>query len=103
MHTDSHPPVTTGDMAMTPPASADGEKQYPRGDSPRGSEMEVDSVDDDEIRPDHYYGGGKIPVFKPVSGEIRDHPFQNRFCSNWQFCPQSLHCLPLLSGPCMIL
>ncbi|EEH08269.1 DNA damage-responsive transcriptional repressor RPH1 [Histoplasma capsulatum G186AR] len=26
----------------------------------------------DEIRPDHYYGGGKIPVFKPTMDQFRD-------------------------------
>lgn len=34
-----------------------------------GDEMDAEGnvVDDEEIVPDHYYGGGKIPVFKPVS------------------------------------
>ncbi|KKZ65120.1 hypothetical protein EMCG_09026 [[Emmonsia] crescens] len=27
---------------------------------------------DDEIHPDHYYGGGKIPVFKPTMDQFRD-------------------------------
>ncbi|KMP04062.1 hypothetical protein CIRG_03753 [Coccidioides immitis RMSCC 2394] len=71
MDIDTQHPVIVGDMAsMTPPASADGEKPSPRADSPRGSDMDVDSgasVDDDEIRPDHYYGGGRIPIFKPLS------------------------------------
>ena len=31
-------------------------------------EMDAEgNVVDEEIVPDHYYGGGKIPVFKPVS------------------------------------
>lgn len=69
MNADTLHPVTVGDTAsMTPPASADGEKPYTHGDSPRVSDMDVDLIDDDEIRPDHYYGGGKIPIFKPVSG-----------------------------------
>ncbi|WEW55859.1 hypothetical protein PRK78_001292 [Emydomyces testavorans] len=69
-------PVPVGDAAsMTPPASADGEKTSPHGDSPRVSDMDVDSgssVDEEEIQPDHYYGGGKIPVFKPTMNQFRD-------------------------------
>ncbi|EAS31415.3 jumonji family transcription factor [Coccidioides immitis RS] len=76
MDIDTQHPVIVGDMAsMTPPASADGEKPSPRADSPRGSDMDVDSgasVDDDEIRPDHYYGGGRIPIFKPTMDQFRD-------------------------------
>ncbi|KAI1927283.1 hypothetical protein LOZ60_003163 [Ophidiomyces ophidiicola] len=63
--------VAVGDTAsMTPPASADGEKQ-----SPQASDMDVDSggpVDETEIQPDHYYGGGRIPVFKPTMDQFRD-------------------------------
>ncbi|EEP78751.1 hypothetical protein UREG_03597 [Uncinocarpus reesii 1704] len=68
-------PVLIGDPAsMTPPASADGEKPSPCADSPRGSDMGLDSasVDDDDIQPDHYYGGGKIPVFRPNMDQFRD-------------------------------
>jgi len=37
-----------------------------------GGEMDAEGnvVDDEEIAPDHYYGGGKIPVFKPVSTSV---------------------------------
>lgn len=50
--------------ALTPPTSEDMGKQ----DDPMSSELsELDSDDDDEeIEPDHYFEGGKIPVFKPV-------------------------------------
>jgi hypothetical protein len=49
--------------ALTPPTSEDMDKR-PR----MSSELsELDSDDDgEEIEPDHYFEGGKIPVFKPV-------------------------------------
>nr|CAE47960.1 jumonji family transcription factor, putative [Aspergillus fumigatus] len=43
---------------MTPPHSANGKKEVPD--------------DNDVIEPDHYYGGGKIPVFKPTMDQFRD-------------------------------
>ena len=53
---------------LTPPASEEADKQYDSGSEL--SELELDSeekLDDNrEIEPDHYYDGGKIPVFKPV-------------------------------------
>lgn len=50
--------------ALTPPTSEDMDKL----DDPMSSELsELDSDDDNEdIEPDHYFEGGKIPVFKPV-------------------------------------
>jgi hypothetical protein len=58
--------------ALTPPTSEDMDKR----DERLSSELsELDSDDDDEeIEPDHYFDGGKIPVFKPVRrpfGELR--------------------------------
>jgi hypothetical protein len=58
--------------SMTPPASADGEKISPDGASSSDlSDVELDPnlapAVEEEIQPDHFYGGGKIPVFKPVS------------------------------------
>jgi hypothetical protein len=52
--------------ALTPPTSEDMDKQAER----LSSELsDLESEDDgEEIEPDHYYEGGKIPVFKPVSG-----------------------------------
>lgn len=70
--------------SITPPQSANGKKDVPEGlptelsdleldpktapvpDEPSIKQEEVDD-DDEDIEPDHYYGGGKIPVFKPVS------------------------------------
>lgn len=61
----------TDAASMTPPASADGEKISPDAASSELSEVEVDSnptpAITDDVLPDHFYGGGKIPVFKPVS------------------------------------
>lgn len=49
--------------ALTPPTSEDLDKR----DERMSSELsELDSDDDEEIEPDHYWDGGKIPVFKPV-------------------------------------
>lgn len=45
--------------SMTPPASLDGERHTSCPNA------ENDPICD--IRPDHYYDGGGIPVFKPVS------------------------------------
>lgn len=66
--------------SMTPPHSANGKKEVPDGVPSELSDLELDSSasavkiedsvegeDNDVIEPDHYYGGGKIPVFKPVS------------------------------------
>ena len=42
-------------------------------DTAKNGEMvqtEEHGVEDDEIVPDHYYGNGKIPVFKPVSSSM---------------------------------
>ena len=62
---------------LTPPASEGTEKHYDSGSELSDLDPELDErigtpVDDKpvyhgEIEPDHYYEGGKIPVFKPVS------------------------------------
>lgn len=49
---------------LTPPASVEA---YKNGDS--SSELsELDNEEDDigDVEPDHYWEGGRIPVFKPV-------------------------------------
>lgn len=70
--------------SITPPHSASGKKDVPEGVLSELSDLELDprnapvsdeapikqeneDDNDEEIEPDHYYGGGKIPVFKPVS------------------------------------
>jgi len=77
METDSHETK----QALTPPTSESTGKKDDDDDS--GSELselepeelitepapepKVEEEDEEEIVPDHYYEGGKIPVFKPVS------------------------------------
>lgn len=68
--------------SITPPQSANGKKDVPEGVPSELSDLELDpksapasnavpvkqeEEDEEVIEPDHYYGGGKIPVFKPVS------------------------------------
>src|SRR5690349_4100836 len=49
--------------ALTPPTSEDNDKRFER----MSSELtDLDSDDGEDIEPDHYFEGGKIPVFKPV-------------------------------------
>ncbi|EFE45183.1 hypothetical protein TRV_00056 [Trichophyton verrucosum HKI 0517] len=64
--------------SMTPPASADGEKMHLHGinscsASPRPS-IEDDGTSPilEDIQPDHYYEGGRVPVFKPTMDQFRD-------------------------------
>lgn len=74
--------------SITPPHSANGKKDAPEGVPSELSDLELDVksaaapeepaikqeeqeeqeklVEEEDIEPDHYYGGGKIPVFKPV-------------------------------------
>jgi hypothetical protein len=73
-------------VSITPPQSAHGKKAAPEGVPSELSDLELDSKSTsvpgepsikreqleeaelvEDIEPDHYYGGGKIPVFKPVS------------------------------------
>ena len=60
---DNHEDLPTCKPALTPPTSEDMGKRDRM--SSELSELEDDD-DDEEIEPDHYYGGGKVPVFKPV-------------------------------------
>lgn len=54
---------------LTPPASGESDKHD--GSSSELSDLELED-DDGEIVPDHYYEGGRVPVFKPV-GHVRSH------------------------------
>ena len=47
--------------ALTPPTSVDMEKR-----ERSSSELSDIKDEEEEIVPDHYYDGGKVPVFKPV-------------------------------------
>lgn len=76
--------------SMTPPQSANGKKDMSEGVPSELSDLELDQKsaqapdetpikqeepeepeeDIGPIEPDHYYGDGKIPVFRPVSGAV---------------------------------
>lgn len=67
--------------ALTPPTSEGTNKKEEDSDSEL-SDLEPELVEepaaptseaavDEEIRPDHYYEGGNVPVFKPVSFSVR--------------------------------
>ncbi|KAJ5082590.1 hypothetical protein N7532_011633 [Penicillium argentinense] len=76
--------------SITPPHSANGKKDVPEGVPSELSDLELDSKPaatheepaikqeepeeqvEEDIEPDHYYGGGKIPVFKPTMDQFRD-------------------------------
>lgn len=49
---------------LTPPASEEADKGDDSGSEL--SDLDLELEDNGEILPDHYYDGGKIPVFKPV-------------------------------------
>ena len=49
---------------LTPPASEEADKHDDSGSELSDLEGEVE--DTGEIVPDHYYDGGRVPVFKPV-------------------------------------
>ncbi|KAK5201518.1 hypothetical protein LTR16_002397, partial [Cryomyces antarcticus] len=54
--------------ALTPPTSEDmdkTDKMDREGSSSELSDLEMDNDVEGDIEPDHYYDGGKIPVFKP--------------------------------------
>lgn len=54
--------------ALTPPTSEDNDiKNETRSESDLSEVNEEMEEEEEEIVPDHYYDGGKIPVFKPVS------------------------------------
>jgi hypothetical protein len=61
------PPLQVDDAlpkaALTPPTSEDNDK---RGERLSSELTDIDSDDGEDIEPDHYFEGGKIPVFKPV-------------------------------------
>ncbi|KAI4203884.1 MAG: hypothetical protein LQ350_001506 [Teloschistes chrysophthalmus] len=62
---------------LTPPASEGTDKHYDSGSEL--SELDAETIEkteekdswDEEIEPDHYYEGGKIPVFKPTMDQFR--------------------------------
>lgn len=75
-------PPSDGDLkkeskpTLTPPASEEADKQNDSGSDL--SDLEMESEENGEILPDHYYEGGKIPVFKPVSQSLKFRRFKRR-------------------------
>lgn len=84
------PGAPVGSVSITPPQSANGKKDAPEGVPSELSDLELDAKSaaahedtpvkqeeteeapqEEEVEPDHYYGGGKIPVFKPVSLSVK--------------------------------
>ncbi|KAI9792329.1 MAG: hypothetical protein M1816_002554 [Peltula sp. TS41687] len=55
---------------LTPPCSV---RLPPKPDDASSSELSDLEEDDDigDVEPDHYYGGGKVPVFKPTMAQFR--------------------------------
>jgi hypothetical protein len=63
------PPPPSAARVLTPPTSEDmGKRDELETSDLSDLESEVGEDDDiGDIQPDHYFEGGKIPVFKPVS------------------------------------
>lgn len=74
--------------ALTPPTSEDMGRREERMSSEL-SELESDD-DGEEIEPDHYFEGGKIPVFKPV---CRPSPAQR--CVRYSERRHAVACAPV--------
>jgi hypothetical protein len=64
-------PASATTRVLTPPTSEDMGKREEQDSSDLSDlELEDENEDDDDIgdiQPDHYFGDGKVPVFKPVS------------------------------------
>ena len=62
--------------ALTPPSSENTDKKEDDSGSelselePEEPSFEPKAEEDDDIVPDHFYEGGKVPVFKPVSAQL---------------------------------
>lgn len=65
----AHDPAAPA-SALTPPTSEDMNNKAEDNSSDL-SDLEMDSDAEEEITPDHYYDGGKIPVFKPTMDQFR--------------------------------
>ncbi|WPH04251.1 Hypothetical protein R9X50_00714000 [Acrodontium crateriforme] len=59
--------------ALTPPTSEEmnHEVKIEEDEESELSELDLDDEEDEEIEPDHYWDGGKIPVFKPTMDQFR--------------------------------
>ena len=66
-------PVAKPPHALTPPTSEEmnhDEKKKVHDDSEL-SDLDLDDDDEEEIEPDHYWDGGRIPVFKPTMDQFK--------------------------------
>jgi hypothetical protein len=67
--------------ALTPPTSEEMNHEQPKDndDESELSELDLDDEEDEGyIEPDHYWDGGKIPVFKPTMDQFRSF---EKFCT----------------------
>lgn len=86
----------TDKITLTPPPSV----KLPKMEELSSSELSDPEPDNlvDEIEPDHYYGGGRIPVFKPVS---RARPQGAQLRSSWGVIESSRE-LGWISARCIL-
>lgn len=66
-------PVAKPPHALTPPTSEEmnHEEKIQEHEDSELSDLDLDEDDEEEIEPDHYWDGGKIPVFKPTMDQFR--------------------------------
>jgi hypothetical protein len=65
--------------ALTPPTSEEMnvDEQRKEHEDSELSDLDLDDEDEEDIEPDHYWDGGKVPVFKPTMEQFRDF---KKFC-----------------------
>lgn len=64
-------PVAKQPTALTPPTSEEMNHNADHDNSSDLSDLDLDDEDEEDITPDHYYDGGRVPVFKPVCCDPR--------------------------------
>lgn len=59
--------------ALTPPTSEEmnHDEAKKEHDDSELSDLDLDDEDEEDIEPDHYWDGGKIPVFKPTMEQFK--------------------------------
>lgn len=63
--------VNSRDPALDPSIPTPVQNEAPpHVPSPAANPETADTTMDEEIRPDHYFDGGKVPVFRPVSPRL---------------------------------
>lgn len=65
--------------ALTPPTSEENnvDERQKENDESDLSELDLDDEEEEDIVPDHYWDGGKIPVFKPTTEQFKSF---EKFC-----------------------